>query len=152
MTATEEIRDIFSILHDGGISAWMGDKNLLTLTVDCGYLAQRIDKSFNRFYVELKNLDRLELDPWTNLTDIPTIVKTDYADIFKAELEILSADIMDGFVLISCNQPDPKFDYCGGDLKLSCKAIKIYDQNKNELTIDRLELICNEYWDEWRKK
>lgn len=34
MTATEDIRDIFSILHDGGISAWTGDRNLLTLTVE----------------------------------------------------------------------------------------------------------------------
>ena len=63
MTVTEDIRDIFSILHDGTISAWTGDKNLLTLTVDCEYLAERIDKSFDKFYVELINVDKLELAP-----------------------------------------------------------------------------------------
>ena len=49
MTATEDIRDIFSILHDGTISACTGDKDLLTLTVDCEYLAELIDKSFDKF-------------------------------------------------------------------------------------------------------
>ena len=152
MIATENIRDIFSILHDGTISAWTGDKNLLTLTVDCEYLAERIDKSFDKFYVELINLDRLELEPWTNPIDLPTIVKTDFEDIFKAELEILSADIKDEFVVITCNQHDISFDYCGGNLTINCKTIKVYDQNKNELTIDQFDKICKSYWDEWSKK
>ena len=152
MTATSDIRDIFSILHDGTISAWTGDKNLLTLTVDCEYLAERIDKSFDRFYVELKNVDKLELDPWTNPIDLPTIVKTNYADIFKAELEILSADIKEDVVVVACNQHDTSFDYCGGNLTISCRKINIYDQNKNELTIDQFGEICKNYWDEWSKK
>ncbi len=152
MTVTEDIRDIFSILHDGTISAWTGDKNLLTLTVDCEYLAERIDKTFDKFYVELINVDKLELDPWTNPIDLPTIVKTEYADIFKTELEILSADIKEDVVVITCNQHDTRFDYCGGNLTISCRTIKVYDQNKNELTIGQFDKICNEYWDEWSKK
>ena len=152
MTVIEDIRDIFSILHDGTISAWTGDKNLLTLTVDCEYLAERIDKSFDKFYVELINVDKLELDPWTNPIDLPTIVKFDYADIFKAELEILSADIKEDVVVITCNQHDTNFDYCGGNLTICCQAIKVFDQNKNELTIDQFEEICKNYWDEWSKK
>ena len=63
MRATEDIRDIFSIFHDGEISAWTGNKDLLTLTVDCEYLAERIDKSFDKFYVELSFIDKIELDP-----------------------------------------------------------------------------------------
>jgi hypothetical protein len=97
-------------------------------------------------------VDKLELDPWTNPIDAPTIVKTNFADIFKAELEILSADIKDGIVVITCNQHDTSFDYCGGNLTISCQAIKVFDQNKKELTIDQLEEICKNYWDEWSKK
>jgi len=152
MTATEDIRDIFSILHDGTISACTGDKDLLTLTVDCEYLAERIDKSFDKFYVDLIKVNKLELNPWTNPIDLPTITKTDYSDIFKAELEILSADIKDDVVVITCNQHDTRFDYCGGNLTLSCQAIKVFDQNKNELTIDQFGEICKNYWDEWSKK
>lgn len=152
MTATEDIRDIFSILHDGTIALWAGDKNLLTLTVDCEYLAERIDKSFDKFYVELINVDKLELDPWTNPIDLPTIVKTEYADIFKAELEIVTADIKEDVVVITCNQHDTNFDYCGGNLIISCQTIKVFDQNRNELTIDQLDKIGKNYWNEWSKK
>ena len=152
MTATEDIRDIFSILHDGIISAWTGDKNLLTLTVDCEYLAERIDNSFDKFYVALINVDKLELDPWTNPIDLPTIVKTGYADIFKAELEILSTDIKDDVVIVTCNQHDTDYDYCGGNITISCQAVKVFDQNKNELTIDQFGEICKKYWEEWSKK
>lgn len=152
MTATEDIRNIFSILHDGTISAWAGDKDLLTLTVDCEYLAERIDKSFDKFYVDLIKVNKLEFDPWTNPIDLPTITKTDYPDIFKAELEILSADIKDDVVVITCNQHDTSFDYCGGNLTISCQTIKVFDQNKNELTIEQFGEICKNYWDEWSKK
>jgi hypothetical protein len=152
MTATEDIRDIFSILHDGTISAWTGDKDLLTLTVDCQYLAERIDKSFDRFYVELRQVDDLFLSTWPNPFDIPVQTLTELSNIFKAELELLSADIKDGKVVIACNQHDTDFDYCGGNLTISCKTINVFDQNKNELTIDQFDEICKCYWDEWSKK
>jgi hypothetical protein len=130
MAATEDIRDIFSILHDGTISAWTGNKSLMTLTVDCRYLAERIDKSFDKFYVELSNIDKIELDPWTNPVALSAVIKNDFADIFKAELEILSADIRDCAVVVTCNQHDTELDYSGGNLTISCQAIKIFDQNK----------------------
>ena len=151
MKATEDIRDIFSILHDGTISAWTGDQNVLTLTVECEYLAECIDKSFDTFYVELINVDVIELDPWTNPNDPPIPVMTDYADIFKADLGILSADVKEDSVVVTCHQHDSDFDYIGGNLTISSQAIKILDQRKNELTLDQLGEICKNYWDEWSK-
>ena len=152
MAATEDIRDIFSIFHDGGISAWAGNKDLLTLTIDCEYLAEQIDKSFDKFYVELSVIDKIELDPWANPFGVPTVIKTELHDIFKTELEILSADIKDNAVVVTCNQHDTYFDYCGGNLTISCLSIKVFDQSKKELTIAQLDKICNEYWNEWREK
>jgi hypothetical protein len=152
MTATEDIRDIFTILHDGTISAWTGDKDLLTLTVDCEYLAKRIDKTFDKFYVELTRIDELFLSTWPNPFDLPVQTLTKPSDIFKAELEILSADIKEREVIIACNQHDTDFDYCGGNLTISCERIKVFDQNKMELTVDQFGEICKNYWDEWSKK
>jgi hypothetical protein len=152
MTATKDICDIFSILHDGTITGWIGDKDLLELKVDCEYLAERINKSFDKFYVELSDLEKLELEPWTNPVGLPTFIKIDFADIFKADLEILSADIKGDVVVVTCNQHDTNFDYCGGNLTIGCKSIKLFDQNKNELSIDQIDKICNKYWDEWSKK
>ena len=149
MTATEDIRDIFSILHDGGITAWTGDKKVMTLTVECQYLAERIDKSFDRFYVELSQVDELLLKTWQNPFDLPVQTLTEQSDIFRAELELISADIKDEKVVIACNQHDTNFDYCGGNLTISCDTIKVFDQKKNELTIDQLDEICKNYWDDW---
>lgn len=148
MSATENIRDIFSILHDGTISGWTGDSNLLTLTIDCQYLAERIDKSFDRFYVDLIQIDNLYLTTWPNPFDSPVLTLTDLKEIFKAELEILSAEIKENLVVVSCNQHDTGFSYCGGNLTINCMAIRISDQNRNELTIDEFENICNGYWTE----
>ncbi|MBS1635183.1 MAG: hypothetical protein JST26_04615 [Bacteroidetes bacterium] len=152
MNAANEINTVFSILHDGTITAWSGDKSLLTLTIECLYLAERMDTSFDRFYVQLANIDNMEFDPWTNPVDIPAIIKTDFADIFKAELEILSAEVKNKLVVVSCMQHDPDFDYSGGNLTISCEAIKVFDQNKREMTIDQLMEICKSYWKEWSRK
>ena len=142
----EDIRDIFSILHDGRTSTWSGDKNSLTLKVNCEYLAERIDKSFKSFYIECRQIDKLELHPWMNPIDLPQTLLTDIKDVFEAELEILSAEIENDFVKITCNQHNLDFDYCGGTLLLNCKEIKIFDQAQRQLTIDEFDKICNDYW------
>lgn len=148
MTATQDIRDVFSILHDGVISAWSGDKSLLTLTVECKYLAKRINKSFDIFYVELAQVENMFFSTWPNPPDLPVQILTDPVDIFKADLEILSADIKDEVVIVTCNQDYPDFDFSGGTLIISCRIIKVFDQNKDELTIDQFDKICNSYWEE----
>jgi hypothetical protein len=140
------------MLHDGVISAWAGDKNLLTLTVECQYLAERLDKSFDRFYVELWQVDELFLTTWPNPFGLPVQILAEISNIFRAQLELLSADIKDGKVVVACNQHDTNFDYCGGNLTIGCHTIKLFDQNKTELTIDQFNIICKGYWDEWSKK
>jgi hypothetical protein len=148
----DDIRDIFSILHDGTTSTCTGNKDLLTLKVDCEYLAERIDKSYTSFYIECGQIEKIELHPWMNPIDLPQTLLTDIKDIFKAELEILSADIENDFVKITCNQDNTDFDYCGGTLLLSCKTIKIFDQEKRQLTIDEFDKICKGYWNDFSKK
>jgi hypothetical protein len=142
----DAIRDIFSILHDGTTSTWTGDKNLLTLKIDCEWLAERIHKSYDSFYLECGQIEEIELHPWMNPIKLPQKLLTDIDDIFKASLEILSADIENNHVRISCNQHNTDFDYCGGTLLLNCKTIKIFDEVKRELTIDELTEICKAYW------
>lgn len=149
MKSKEDIRDIFSILHDGTISAWEGNKDFLILTIDCEYLAERINKSFDKFYLELSKIDMLQLDPWVNPLDIPQYIMTNPENIFQTEFEILSADIKEDAVIITCNQHNTDYNYCGGNLTISCVDIKVYDQDKNLLTIDTLGKICDSYWNEF---
>jgi hypothetical protein len=102
MTTPETIRAIFSILHDGSISAWSGDPYAMTLTIECRYLAARIAPSFDRFYVELLKVDTLFFTTWPHPVDAAAQVLTEPDDIFTSELEILNADILDGKVVIAC--------------------------------------------------
>ena len=150
MTALEDIEVVFSILHDGSITAWSGDTNLLTLTIECQYLAECIDKSYSRFDVKLTQVEELLLTTWPKPIELPVQRFTKPDDIFKAELEILTANIKDGRVVIACRQDNKDFDYSGGNLTLRCKAIKISDQNKNEISIAQFKILGKRYWDEFK--
>ena len=147
-----DISDIFSILHDGTTSTWAGDKDLLILRINCEYLAELIDKSFQSFYVECSQIDKIEFHPWMNPSNLPQTLLMHLNDIFQAELEVLSAEIDNDHVKISCNQHNTDFDYCGGTLLLSCKTIKVFDQEKRELSIDEFDKLCTKYWDKFAQE
>lgn len=149
VTNTENVRDIFSIFHDGTIAGWKGDKSSLTLKIECQYLAEKIDPTFEDFFVELTDIGKLVLVVWMNSIELEQEYFVELKDIFQAELEILSAEIENDLIKVSCNQSDTTFDYFGGTLYISCKDIKVFDQNRVELTIDRLDQICKQYWDKF---
>jgi hypothetical protein len=152
MKSIDNLFDIFSILHDGKISVWTGNKNVLTLTIDCPYLAGRIDKSFFSFFIDFIQVDDLQLTTWPNPAELPVLTLTQLHDIFKAPLEILSVEKNGDVVIVACNQHDPAFDYVGGNLSISCEEIKIYDQNEKEMTIDQVDNLSKSYWVEVGKE
>lgn len=152
MSPLQPLADLFSIFHDADISDWTGNKTCLTLTLDCRYLAERIDPAFERFYVTLYDVDTLELSPWTMPVDAPIVVKTALKEIFEAELEILSAEVQGEYVLVSCSQHDHSFNYIGGNLSVSCRHFTILDQQRRLLTLEALQEIAKGYWDNWSKQ
>jgi hypothetical protein len=66
-------------------------------------------------------------------------------DIFKAKLDIHSAENDNDLIKVSCNQRDSNFDYCGGFLYIACDDIEIFDQSGSEITTSRLDEIFKEY-------
>ena len=147
-----DIAEVFSLLHDGTVIKWAGDKDLLTLKISCLYLAERIKPTYEYFYLDLHKINKLEFNPWTAPSDIPNIIKQEPGEIFETELEVLYAEVKDDSVKVSFNQADPKYDYCGGNLYVNCDAIKLFDHEHKELAIGQLNQICNEYWDDWKIK
>ncbi len=152
MTVNQQIEAVFSILHDGTIISWTGDKMKLTLAIDCQYLAERIDKTFDRFYIELSQIDELHFSTWPNSINSSEKTLTEISEIFKPELEILTADSIDNKVVIAFSLYDTNFDYCGGYLRISCSSIKVFNQKEREMTIEELVEIGKNYWDDKCKK
>lgn len=146
MNSQQDIQDVFSILHDGWIETWSGNRNKLVLIIGCTYLAELIDKSFEYFYVELFDIRKIEFFAWMNPISLEQKIFTELSEIFQAELEILSSDKKDDDVVVVCNQHDTKFDYCGGNLTLNCQNIKVFDQSKRQLSIEEFDEICKKYW------
>jgi hypothetical protein len=146
LNTQQNIIDIFSVLHDGTIESWTGDKEKLLLKVGCLYLAELIDKDFEYFYVEINEIKKIELFAWMNPIDQKQKIFTELEDIFKTELEILSADKNEDDVLIVCNQHDTTFEFCGGNLTLNCESIRVFDERQNNLTIEEFDKICKQYW------
>jgi len=146
-TVHDNIRDIFSIFHDGRIVNCKGDFNKLTLTIQCNYLAELINPDFEYFYVDLIGINKLDFDPWMNPIDLEKIEFNSHEDFLKVDLEILSSEIKEDIVLITCNQHDTYLNFCGGNLMISANNFNLYDHNKVVLTIEQLDTICRKYWD-----
>jgi hypothetical protein len=147
LNTQQDIVDIFSILHDGTIESWTGNKEKLLLKVGCTYLAELIDKNFEYFYLEINAIKKIELFAWMNPIDQAQKIYTELEDIFKPNLEILSADKKENDVLITCNKHDTTFQYCGGNLTLNCESIRVFDEKLNVITISEFYKICKHYWD-----
>jgi len=147
MTTERDICDIISIFHDGIISAYSGDKDRLTVTIDCEYLAEHIESGFGKFFIQLTNVKELDLTTWPrNKNDLPrTLSALEY--IFQADLEILNVEQNEKREkVVSCLQLDPNFDYNGGDLRIIAEELRIFDQNKSEISVDQLLALAKDYW------
>lgn len=147
-----QIVDIFSILHDGTIASWTGDRSHLRLTVFCEYLAERINSTYEHFFVELLNINRLAFVPWMNPAELEQEYLIEIKDIFKPNLDILGAESSEDMVKISLNQRNLGYNYCGGFLYLASEGIRVLDQSENEMSIDRLYEICKGYWNDFSNK
>ncbi len=141
-----EIRDIFATFHDGGIIGWQGDLKQLTLKIECQYLGQEFANGFENFYVILHDIEHIEFEPWMEPITLKVVNKTRLEDIFKAELEIGYAKIVNGMVEISCNQHDIGFDYCGGVLFIKAKNIELQNHLKQKLAPTDLYKASDNYW------
>ena len=150
-TALNNIRDIFSIFHDGGIIDYKGDLNKMTLTIQCNYLAELIKPDFENFYVDLINITKLEFDPWINQIDLPKREFNNYEEFLKEDLEIISTEIKDSYVFISCYQHNTDLGYSGGNLMISAHDIKVYAHDREPMTIEQLNSICRLYWGKFGK-
>lgn len=144
MSKTEELKDVFTIFHDGTIEeATFNSKNLV-LKVQIEYLAQIIDPSFNQFELTLLKVESLSFKPWTGSTKELTDIKT----IFDLDLSITSTQVDEEGTLVihaTCGESADS-SYEGGELILRCDDFLIFDQQRNPLNLDELKGHSANYW------
>jgi hypothetical protein len=146
MSESDKIANVFSCFHEGTIAGFIGEHKLLTLQIDCGYLAKKINRSFESFFIELSNVSQIELVPWSSPGDQPVRKIADLAKIFESGLEVVSAEIADGIVVIACMQLVR--ESIGVNLFIEAESVRVLDQKKDEISIGDLQKWSRSYWEE----
>lgn len=103
----ENIRDIFSIFHDGVISSFKLLGSSLVLHVEVEYLAQRINPGFTHFITILHGVTNMSLTTWQKT---PQRLSR-FEDVFEGNLVILESKSDDALIHLECNQGSDKCEY-----------------------------------------
>ena len=140
----EHLRTLFTVFHDGSITAADLVAGTLRLSIEIRYLAERINPGYTSFQVTLHEVSGLSLRPWTNADPVSL---HDPADIFAADLEILDCASDGERLTITCNQDIA--DRWGGVLAFQAAAASVHDEGGRDLSLDELIALATAYWEEW---
>jgi len=152
MIKREDICDLFNIFHDGTIESAQLVDGVGTLTVGITYLADRVQKNFTSFAIQLINPTPFTLLGWSRKLDEGKKKVSLFEDIFTEELLILDAKDVGDRIEVSCNIADLESDFCGGELLFSCSHAIVKDQSMNIWSIEELDKLCRGYWSDLQQK
>jgi len=153
ITQKQDMADVFSVFHDGMIEEHKIEDDNLILKIYCQYLAKDINSSYEFFWVKLNQLKSINLLPWLKNSQ-EELLWTNIDLIFKKELEILNAKITsEDTIQVFCDCSDifeeNEVSYVGATLEFGCYSISIFDENKQEISLDYLKEIATKYWKEF---
>ncbi len=145
MIATlDDIEDLFNIFHDGSLVIQDRQSNPQTWKIDCEYLAEMIDPTFNFFYLKVYAVQQLSFEPWFDDTSKEKVAWTG-SKLEALDLEILSAKSNEKIIEIS-GLEDFVDGISGGTLSLLCEKIEIFDQQSQSIPLEDLKVIAEFYW------
>ena len=149
MTDPEDIAELFGIFHDGSIARGTRVGHATELVVEIEYLAERIRPSDRSFTIRMDDLEKLRFTPWADegQPEIPAV--TDFAEITRLDLGILSAEADGTRVKIACTQDRRHPDYCGGLLEMTVGECRVFDESGCEWSLEELRKLSDGYWSEW---
>jgi len=152
MNVLQDVADVFSGFHDGVITGFEGDYEKLILIMECQYIAEKVNPNYERFYIELLSVEKLEFDTWRSTEKHPEKILSDLRQIFQTELEIMTGKVDDDHVFILCRVDDIDYGYTGGIIRMNCNGIKIHDQGGDELSLGSFHEIVSGYWESARNR
>ncbi|WP_085908899.1 hypothetical protein [Kiloniella majae] len=145
----EDISDIFSIFHDGGIVAAYHQDESFVLEIEIQYLSQRVNPEYNGFKVSLYGFSNAVFTTWPKDSKSNPKKITNVKSIFKSELEILQANLDDNKIEVLCELLSSEYDYYGGKLSFTVNSAEVQDDSGKVYSIEELGVLCKSYWDEW---
>lgn len=152
ISGVENLSEMFSIFHDGGISHFAFNGFNLSLEIQISYLAERVNPSYQIFKIVLQNASDIQFTTWPNDPNAEPKKLSSIAEIFEHELEILNGEVADDSFKVICSQPSPTCDYCGGELLLKADSASVTDEDGKDYSLEELRQICRGYWSDWEKR
>ncbi|MBI1184741.1 hypothetical protein GC194_10740 [bacterium] len=119
---------------------------MLVLKINCLYLAELMHPTFEYFYLEIFDLQSIELTRWLNDGAKLNERSTELHEIFADELEVITADEKLDLISIVCMQLDKKVDFSGGILAIRCGGGRLFNHNHQALGLEKLIELANGYW------
>ncbi len=136
----KKIVDVLAQLQEGYIEEMRLEEGDLNIKVECRHLAEQIDSSYANFYVVLKGTLDLYFLPWDDeevkITSVKEIIlfKPDILNVEYAEEDYLK-------IYSNCENV-----YTGGCIYFLASDIKIFDEGLNELNLESLNELSDNYW------
>ncbi|MFT5567878.1 MAG: hypothetical protein ACI81Y_002835 [Glaciecola sp.] len=144
MNKTQDIKDIFSMFHDGYIDSFKIENNRIDLKIGIQYLAELIDERYKYLHLSLYEVESIKYDVWTD----ESFIMTDWSQIFELGIDILNVEMDDlEQVTIHSNCDNaPNDEFRGGKLIIKCLDYNMRDEGDNSLTIEKLKELSTYYW------
>lgn len=142
ITGSENLGAIFNVFHDGTIERAVHENRNIQLDVSIFYLAERVNPSYEFFYVILHNVQFFTYTPWGNDPVPETYVLTDLDRISAKALEILSSTVTPQGIEVLCLENFHQ----GGTLAFNADYAIVRDQGGNELSLVQLIALTEAYW------
>ncbi|WML34972.1 hypothetical protein [Clostridium sp. OS1-26] len=140
----ENQADIFSIFHDGSFTKFIKNQSDVEFIIEIEYLAELINPMFSLFKGKLKNCTKLEYHVWGEEHRIIDNLST----LGALDLEVLYAEVKGNYIEAKCFDDEN----CGGDLVIVTDDIIIFDENNQEVLLNKLVEICKSYWNSKHKQ
>lgn len=137
MSEINEICEVLSVFHDGGIEECYGDSDRLNIKVSCAYLAELVNKGSDHFLIILCGVSKFYFEEWLLPIEKGSRIIADLSEIANADTELNTPVIEDDHIKYFCTK---------GVLYIKCKAIEIRDQYQNAIHPEQLYDIANRYW------
>lgn len=130
--------NVLNLFHDGTVIQFLKSAKTISMEIEIEYLAELVNKNFTSFICEFINCEQFYFKFWEE--DNKTI--NDLELLKKYEFDIIGAEESDDIVVLRCLNSLNS----GGSLYINTDFIKIYDQEKREISISKLAEVSHQYW------